>query len=87
MAFPAKKNRTRPPRTLYYTKSDEADYDNNYYDFSTGYTLSTTDNLSTAGEKTITVPGTVSERIDHNPRYGGQSDQPDRGDSILQNLP
>ena len=29
--------------------------DNNYYDYSTGYTLSTTDNLSTAGEKTITV--------------------------------
>ena len=29
--------------------------DNNYYDYSTGYTLSTTDDLTTAGEKTITV--------------------------------
>jgi len=29
--------------------------DNSYYDYSTGYTLSTTDDLSTAGEKTITV--------------------------------
>jgi len=29
--------------------------DNSYYDYSTGYTLSTFDDLSTAGEKTITV--------------------------------
>ena len=29
--------------------------DNSYYDYSTGYTLSTSDDLSTAGEKTITV--------------------------------
>ena len=29
--------------------------DNSYYDYSTGYTLSTTDDLSTAGVKTITV--------------------------------
>lgn len=29
--------------------------DNSYYDYSTGYTLSTSDNLTTAGEKTITV--------------------------------
>ena len=29
--------------------------DNNYYDYSTGYTLSTTDDLTTAGEKTIIV--------------------------------
>ena len=29
--------------------------DNSYYDYSTGYTLSTADDLSTAGEKTITV--------------------------------
>ena len=29
--------------------------DNSYYDYSTGYTLSTSDDLSTAGEKTVTV--------------------------------
>ena len=29
--------------------------DNSYYDYSTGYTLSTTDDLAVAGEKTITV--------------------------------
>ena len=29
--------------------------DNNYYDYSTGYTLSTADDLTTAGEKTIIV--------------------------------
>ena len=29
--------------------------DNSYYDYSTGYTLSTTADLATAGEKTITV--------------------------------
>ena len=61
-----RKTSTSPNGTLYYTKteSDESTClrsnnntrgDSNYYDYSTGYTLSTADSLKTSGTKTITV--------------------------------
>jgi len=61
-----RKTSTSPNGTLYYTKtaSDESTClrsnnntrgDSSYYDYSTGYTLSTTDNLKISGTKTITV--------------------------------
>ena len=63
----AKKTSTSPNGTLYYEKVDtetntislqynsNARQDNKYYDYSTGYALSTGDDLSTPGTKAITV--------------------------------
>jgi hypothetical protein len=61
-----KKTDTSPNGTLYYTKSDSdasnsllfnsnTRQDGKYYDYSTGYIISTTDDLNTGGVKTITV--------------------------------
>jgi uncharacterized protein YjdB len=61
-----KKDENVPNGTLYYTKNDvdinqcvpangNTRQSEKYYDYSTGYTLSTTDDLNTIGEKTIMV--------------------------------
>lgn len=61
-----RKTSTAPNGTLYYTKSDSdittslknnsnTRQSENYYDYSTGYTLFTGDDLTTKGTKTITV--------------------------------
>lgn len=71
-ACTVKKTDTSPNGTLYYTKqgsevtkclgANKNTYlDGKYYDYSTGYTLSTTDDLDTPGEKTITVSYTPGD--------------------------